>query len=106
MLGAPAGRQGLMDVLDSQLMQIVIVGSTVRYAYRTTPARSYEIRAVSDLDLARLRRTAHCRQYSSSATVQLLTHRYRDSHFRSDGTPAEPCCISEAQLLPRTPFGR
>jgi hypothetical protein len=91
---------------DSRLMDITIVGNVIKYTYRADANRSYEIRDVSDLDLARLRKTIGNERYSSSATVQLLTHRYPESHFYASGKPAKPCRIAAADLLPKTPFGR
>ena len=96
----------LAAAFGSELMDIEIVGSTIRYCYRGNKRRSYEIRDVNDLDLARLRRTMRDARYSPSATVQLLTHRYKRSHFSASGKPARPCRIPEPVLLPRTMYAR
>lgn len=85
-------------------MDIEIVGSTIKYTYRANTKRAYEIRLVSDLDLARLRRTIGNETVSSSATVQWLTHRYSASHFYASGKRAKPCRIPAKALLPKTPF--
>jgi hypothetical protein len=91
---------------DSRLMEIQIVGSTIRYTFLVNRQRSFEIRNVTDLDLARLRRTIRNDRFSSSATVQLLTHRYKESHFTASGRPARPSRIPAEKLLPMTPFAR
>jgi hypothetical protein len=93
----------LIDQFDSRLMIIEVRGSTIRYAYRGSD-RSYELRNVAALDIAQLRRTHQSVVYSSSATVQLLTHRYRDAHYHADGRRAKPSRESERSLVPLTPY--
>ena len=92
------------DGFDSKLMVIEVVGSTIRYAYRDDLSRAYEIRSVSSWDLAKLRQTIGDKRYSSSATVQLLTHTYSSSHFHADGSHAPPCRTSRDILIKLTPF--
>ena len=96
----------MRDVFDSRLMHVEIAGSAIRYTFRREKTRSYEIRGVSDIDLARLRRTIGDERYSTSATIQLLTHRYKASHYYASGKPARPCRIPESELIPKTPFAR
>lgn len=90
-------------IFDSHVMDIKIIGSTVRYSYLGKPAQ-YEIRHVTAMDLAALQATIRHPRYSSSATVQLLTKRYRANHFDAGGRSAKPCSIPERDLLPLTPF--
>jgi hypothetical protein len=105
-LRVQAGELAMQPAFDSRLMDVEIVGSTVKYTYRADRKRSYEIRGVTDLDLARLRQTIGNERYSTSATIQLLSHRYKTSHYYASGKPARPCRIRESELLPKTPFAR
>jgi hypothetical protein len=105
-MAAPDG--SVVAMFDSKVMVIEVEGSTIRYAYRDDLRRQYEIRGVSPLDLAQLRSTAgKAKPISSSATVQYLTHVYKDSHYHAaDGSRAKPCRTPKAKLLPMTPYAR
>lgn len=97
----------MADEFESRIMSIEIHGTTIKYAYQGDAKRAYEIRGVSPHDLAQLRSTiGKPKPMSSSATVQWLSQRYAASHFRSDGTPAEPCNTPPGHLLPMTPYAK
>lgn len=91
------------DEFDSALMAIEIRGNTVAYQYRgKTPV--YEIREVRLNDLAKLRLTNRSDLFSSSATVQYLTHVYAGSHYLPSGQKPKPPRSTMAELLPKTPY--
>ena len=97
----------LTDQFQSTQMLIAVSGSTVHYAYRRS-GKAYRIAQVKPEHIARLNQTKNSDRWSSSATVQLLTHWYADSHFYASGDEtgevAPPCSESESSLLPKTPF--
>lgn len=92
------------DEFDSNLMRIEIRGATVLYAYKGEPRNVYKIRDVNLFDLSKLKQTNRNDNYSSSATVQYLTHLYPGSHFGPDGEVAPPASQSMKRLLKLTPY--
>lgn len=91
------------ETIASTIMDIRIDGASVWYAFFEHPRRWYEIRSVSSSHIAGLRVTPGHLRYSSSATVQWLTHRYKQ--FREDGRPVAPCRIPLRNLADKTPYG-
>ena len=85
-------------------MNIEIVGSTIKYAFKRAVAEVYEIRGVSMLDVARLKRASDDDTVSASATVQYMTHLYKDAHFDVRGDVARPSRSKPEKLRPRTTF--
>jgi hypothetical protein len=94
----------MVDEFDSNIMRIEIRGQTVFYAYKDAPSIIYKICDVNLFDLSKLKQTHRNATFSSSATVQYLTHLYAGSHFGPDGTTAPPASQSKKRLLKLTPY--
>lgn len=88
----------------SNVMLIEIEGSTIRYSFLRPDSKTYEIRGVGMTDLARLRSASGDDSVSASATVEYLTHIYKDSHFDAAGEPAPPSREKMASLRRKTPY--
>ena len=94
----------MVDGFDSTVMVIEIKGSTIRYAFKDTRTKVYEIRAVNLFDLSKLKQTNGNAKFSSGATVSYLTHVYPMSHYGPDGNLTTPASESKAKLLKKTPY--
>lgn len=94
----------MKNQFDSGLMSIEIDGSTVRYSYNSDSDAEYEIRGVSAGDLSRLRVTNKSSRYSTSESVQWLTHEYKDSHYRAGTNEKVAPASTKKRKLTRTPW--
>src|SRR5687768_15753459 len=90
--------------VKSSVMMVRIDGTTLRYAFLSHVMDGYEIRGISSLDAANVRGAENraADNLSVSATVQYLTHVYKDSHFTAEGKKAKPSSESKASLRKRT----
>lgn len=91
--------------VKSNVMHIEIDGNTIRYRYANrADNKSYEIRGVSMLDIARLKAAGPDDSISASATVEYLTHLYKDSNYDSDGKLVKPSRKRLSSLKPKTSY--